>query len=132
MSQTDWMGPKVIAAKAPAVGFGEELQRHLTRCRLSQAKLAERTGCNSSYINRVVNGSRVPGREMITAIADALELGTEDALRLAILGLIPDRYQAHLLDAVAAMPDIERFREAADLIDAIRNAVREQRERRVA
>ena len=60
---------------------------------LSQAKLAEMTGVNHSYISRLESGDRQPSAAMVHSIADALQLGkgTPDRdVLLVAAGFRPD------------------------------------------
>lgn len=120
---TGWLAvPDPEPAKRPLSPFGEALDRHLASHRLSQAGIARRIECSSSYINRMLNGSRAPSKEMIEAIVDALALEEQDALRLAILALMPERYQSALIEAL----------DAVALVDVMSQAFAKQQERRVA
>lgn len=132
MSGNDVPRARVIPPKAPAPGFGAALAGHLEAQRLSQARLAERIGCEHSYISRLISAGRAPSREMVVALADALGLGMVDRLRLEVLALIPERDQRDLLAAIESIPDMQRYRDAVELVDAIRAAVDAQRDRRAA
>lgn len=63
----------------PAVtAFGDLLQRHRERLRLSQTALAERLGLTHSAVNRWESGSRNPTRESIGLLSEALRLTAAD------------------------------------------------------
>jgi len=69
--------------------FSEWLLKELAKRDWSQYELAKRSGVNRSTISRIVNGARGIGNETLTAIAETLQIPTEEVFRHA--GIIPKR-----------------------------------------
>jgi transcriptional regulator with XRE-family HTH domain len=61
--------------------IGENVSRFLAARGWSQAKLAVETKENEMTISRVVRGKNVPGAGLLSRIAEALNVSTEDLLR---------------------------------------------------
>ena len=74
--------------------FALTLREMRDRVRLSQSRLAERAGFDHSYVSRLESGSRMPTREAVTKLAEAMHLsdGDRDAL-LASAGFMPGRIE---------------------------------------
>ena len=79
MSVESWVGWKPVAhtpvwqGKEAATPFGSALRKLRVDRRLSQFKLAKRSGISHSTASRLESGARQPSREMIAALADALD-----------------------------------------------------------
>lgn len=84
-----WLAPATPIRRAPAPGFGAELARLLDDRGISQSRFGNLLGCDHSYVNRLVLGTRQPSQTMVQAIIDTLVLDDADAARLAVLGLTP-------------------------------------------
>jgi transcriptional regulator with XRE-family HTH domain len=56
--------------------FGELLHRERKKQGLTALAVAEACGKSRSYITLIENGKRLPGKKIITKIADALNLKT--------------------------------------------------------
>lgn len=84
-----------MEASLPAY-FSELLKLFRERAGVSQNGLADRSGKDPGTINRLESGKRLPSnREQILALADALDLGSADADRLAsAAGFLPRSYDA--------------------------------------
>ena len=70
--------------------FGVRLKAYREARRVSQSKLAERAEFDHSYVSRLESGARMPTRDAVEKLADALELARpeQDAL-LAAAGFLP-------------------------------------------
>lgn len=75
-----------------ALGFGLTLRDiRETRPRLSQSRLAELAGLDHSYLSRIEAGQRVPSRQVVLALADALAATDIERDRLLIAaGFMPE------------------------------------------
>ena len=74
--------------------FALTLREMRDRRRLSQSRLAEAAGFDHSYVSRLESGSRMPTRDAVTKLAEAMHL--EDADRdtlLASAGFMPGRIE---------------------------------------
>lgn len=71
-------------------GFAPLLREYRDRRRLSQSRLAEAAGFDHSYVSRLESGTRMPTRDAVSKLADAMGLheGERDAL-LASAGFLP-------------------------------------------
>jgi transcriptional regulator with XRE-family HTH domain len=83
-------GPRAINTAS----FALTLREMRDRLRLSQSRLAEAAGFDHSYVSRLESGSRMPTREAVTKLAEAMHLddGERDAL-LASAGFMPGRIE---------------------------------------
>lgn len=54
--------------------LGTRIKEERHKARLTQEQLAERVGCNDSYIGQIERGSKNPSFEMIVNIANALNV----------------------------------------------------------
>ena len=54
--------------------FGELLQNKRKRLRISAQELADRSGVSRSYITLIENNQRLPSRNVIPKIANALDI----------------------------------------------------------
>jgi len=77
-------------AQRTAVEFGALLKQYREARRVSQSKLAERAEFDHSYVSRLESGARMPTREAVERLAEAmgLEQSAQDAL-LAAAGFLP-------------------------------------------
>lgn len=74
--------------------FALTLREMRDRRRLSQSRLAEAAGFDHSYVSRLESGSRMPTRDAVTKLAEAMQM--EDADRdtlLASAGFMPGRIE---------------------------------------
>lgn len=78
-----------------AVTFAPMLRELRDRRRLSQSRLAEAAGFDHSYVSRLESGTRMPTRDAVLKLADAMGLidGERDAL-LAAAGFMPGRIES--------------------------------------
>lgn len=74
--------------------FAPLLREYRDRRRLSQSRLAEAAGFDHSYVSRLESGSRMPTRDAVAKLAEAMGLdeGERDAL-LASAGFMPGRIE---------------------------------------
>lgn len=61
--------PPLVVEKS----FGETLQFHRLKRKMSQAKLARTAGFDHSYVSKLESGGRIPTRDAIDRLAKALE-----------------------------------------------------------
>ncbi len=89
--------------------FGAVLKRFRESRRVSQSKLAERADFDHSYVSRLESGARMPTREAVERLAEALQLdqNSRDAL-LAAAGFLPRDVASLLSDepVVGAVLDL--------------------------
>lgn len=80
--------------RVETLSFAPLLRVYRDRCRLSQSRLAQAAGFDHSYVSRLESGSRMPTRDAVAKLADAmgLEDGDRDAL-LASAGFMPGRIE---------------------------------------
>lgn len=77
------------------VAFAASLRELRERRRLSQSRLAEAAGFDHSYVSRLESGSRMPTRDAVLKLADALQLeDTERDSFLAAAGFMPARIES--------------------------------------
>jgi transcriptional regulator with XRE-family HTH domain len=70
--------------------FGQLLKSLRERRGVSQSKLAERADFDHSYVSRLEGGARMPTRDAVERLAEALGLGnTERDTLLASAGFLP-------------------------------------------
>lgn len=76
-------------------GFAGLLRDMRDRRRLSQSRLAEAAGFDHSYVSRLESGNRMPTRDAVLKLGDAmaLEESERDAL-LASAGFMPGRIES--------------------------------------
>lgn len=65
------------------MNFGQAIKICRTRKNLSQAELAEMSGCSVSYLSMLENNKRDPALSTVTAIATALKIPVEILFFLA-------------------------------------------------
>jgi transcriptional regulator with XRE-family HTH domain len=77
--------------------FAPLLREYRDRSRLSQSRLAEAAGFDHSYVSRLESGTRMPTRDAVVKLADAMGLDEHqrDAL-LASAGFMPGRVESLL------------------------------------
>lgn len=75
--------------------FAPLLREYRDRRRLSQSRLAEAAGFDHSYVSRLESGTRMPTRDAVLKLAEAMTLGDgeRDAL-LAAAGFMPGRIES--------------------------------------
>lgn len=70
--------------------FGELLTHYRVSHKISQSKLGKRAGLDRSYICKLENGSRVPSRDTVDKLGEALQLSPEQRNNLlAAAGFLP-------------------------------------------
>lgn len=120
--------PRAIAraqALAPGTPFGTELRVLRQQAGLSMTALARRAGMDPAHIQRAETRGIGVSREVVGAIADALDLGSEDRDRLLILaGYWPWSLDPTALDAVVSLARLLEDRPAAAKREAMVPAVR--------
>ena len=106
-----------------ATEFGDLLRRMRESRRVSQSKLAERSDFDHSYISRLECGSRMPTRDAVDRIADALRV-TQDGRDelLAAAGLLPTNII--MIHESSECGDLHRYLEDSAIPFAQRQAVR--------
>lgn len=57
--------------------LGNRIREERLRCRLTQERLAERVGCNESYIGQIERGTKNPSLETVVGIANALNVSVD-------------------------------------------------------
>lgn len=96
---------------SPIDTFGGYLRDRRLRSGLSQVALASRAGVASSYTSRFETGERVPGRDIVATMAEAMGLSRPEADRLMVLaGYAPEsirRLDPARLEALLALIDTE-------------------------
>lgn len=103
--------------------FAHTLNQHRVGAELSQTRLAELAGLSHSYVSRLENAERVPSRQQVTALADALECHPIARDRLLMSGgYLPESLEP-LIDRPDAL-DIVRLLLADTLTPAMIVAVR--------
>lgn len=86
--------------------FAPVLREYRDRRRLSQSRLAEAAGFDHSYVSRLETGTRMPTREAVMKLAEAMVLddADRDAL-LASAGFMPGRIE-NLLASEPVLGDV--------------------------
>lgn len=76
-------------------GFAPMLREYRDRRRMSQSRLAKAAGFDHSYVSRLESGTRMPTRDAVVKLAEAMTLGDSerDAL-LAAAGFMPGRIES--------------------------------------
>src|SRR5438067_990734 len=104
--------------------FAPLLREFRDRRRLSQSRLAEAAGFDHSYVSRLESGTRMPTREAVTKLAEAMGLddGERDAL-LASAGFMPGRIESLFADEPVLSEILGLLQDRA-VPDEVRNDVR--------
>ncbi len=91
--------PAVSVSARMGLEFGVQLKLFREQRRVSQSKLAERAEFDHSYVSRLESGARMPTREAVEKLAEALDLARpeHDAL-LAAAGFLPRDISSLLSD----------------------------------
>ena len=90
---------------------------------MSQSRLAERSGLSHSYICRIESGDRMPSREALTFMADALHLSDGDrSVLFAAAGFIDGKVP--ITDPVVI--SLAVLLADDDVPDHIRQSIRQQ------
>lgn len=88
----------------PATALGRLLDEMLASRDLSQAGLARRAGVTQGIVSRLRSGERNPSRDLVEAIADALDASPTDRARLLVTaGYVPQGYEAEVLAFVQSL-----------------------------
>lgn len=91
-------------------GFGPQLRSWRLARHLSQEALAARAEISSRHLNFVENGRSNPSRELVLALADALDIPLRDRNSLLTLAGFAAVYRASALDAA----ELRHLRHAVD------------------
>lgn len=59
---------------------GKIIRKKRKELKLTQAKLAERIGCNEYYISKIETGARNPGRKYLIAFSNGLNIPIDSLL----------------------------------------------------
>lgn len=102
--------------------FADALIEARYRASVSQSRLAEKAGCEHSFVSRLEGGHRQPSRDMVVALATALRCSPADRDRL----LLAAGYAPLVVDEV---PELRAFlEEAAGLpVDVLRESIQRAR-----
>jgi Predicted transcriptional regulator with C-terminal CBS domains len=93
-----------------ATEFGDLLRRMRESRRVSQSKLAERSDFDHSYISRLECGSRMPTRDAVDRLADALRVAQPERDELlAAAGLLPTNII--MINQASECGDLHRYLE---------------------
>lgn len=121
--------PPIVAADPPRPGtrspFGAVLHQLRQPRRVSQNRLSERAGFDHSYVSRLESGARLPTRDTVAALADALGVDADERDRLFVSG-------GFAVPALAALLDEPAVRAVAGLLvhgamtDPLRDGLRDQ------
>lgn len=115
-------------ALAPNPQFSRLLAEFRQHARMTQGRLAETAGFDHSYVSRLESGGRLPTREAVGRLADALCLsGLRRDLLLSSAGFMPGDVESLFADepvlgelrALLADPDIR-----GDVQEDVRRMVR--------
>ncbi len=107
------------------VGFSRLLKQYRESARVSQSRLAELAEFDHSYVSRLESGSRMPTREAVGKLADALqlEMGERDML-LAAAGFMPQRVES-LLAGEPVLTDVLHLLQSNEVPEQVRDDVRQ-------
>lgn len=107
------------------VGFSRLLKQYRESARVSQSRLAELAEFDHSYVSRLESGSRMPTREAVGKLADALQLeaGERDML-LAAAGFMPQRVES-LLAGEPVLTDVLHLLQSTEVPEQVRDDVRQ-------
>ncbi len=106
------------------VAFSQLLKQYRESAGVSQSRLAELAEFDHSYVSRLESGSRMPTREAVGKLADALALknGERDML-LAAAGYMPQRVES-LLAGEPVLTDVLHLLQNTEVPDQVRDDVR--------
>jgi transcriptional regulator with XRE-family HTH domain len=106
------------------IGFAPLLREYRDRHRLSQSRLAEAAGFDHSYVSRLESGTRMPTREAVSKLAEAMGLidGERDAL-LASAGFMPGRIE-NLFASEPVLTEVLGLLQDRSVPDEVRDDVR--------
>lgn len=107
------------------ITFGTTLKRFRETRRVSQSKLAERAGFDHSYVSRLESGARMPTRDAVQQLSQALELERQqqDEL-LAAAGFLP-REVSSLLSGEPELTDVLGLLQNNQVPEAYRESMRQ-------
>lgn len=104
--------------------FSRLLKQYRESARVSQSRLAELADFDHSYVSRLESGSRMPTREAVGKLADALALETgERDMLLAAAGFMPQRVES-LLAGEPVLTDVLHLLQNAEVPEQVRDDVR--------
>jgi transcriptional regulator with XRE-family HTH domain len=114
----------VLPAGHGARMFAPLLREYRDRSRLSQSRLAEAAGFDHSYVSRLESGTRMPTREAVIKLGEAMRLeeSDRDAL-LAAAGFMPGRIES-LLAGEPVLSEALRLLQNRSIPAEIRDDVR--------
>lgn len=106
-------------------GFGVVLKRYRESQRVSQSKLAERAGFDHSYVSRLESSARMPTREAVEHLSNALGLArVEQDELLAAAGFLP-REVSSLLSSEPEITEVLGLLQNEDVPEAYRDNIRQ-------
>lgn len=85
-----WLMPEEAIMKHGSTKFGALLKSLREKRGISQTKLSEKADFDHSYVSRLESGVRMPTREAVDRLADALELEDQRNSLLVAAGFLPD------------------------------------------
>ena len=98
--------------------IGNRIRMYRTKKGLSQAKLAEKSGCHHTYIGSIERGEKVPTIDTIYNICEALELPMEVLTGNIITGDDPSKIAKQFYELTNPLPQKEQ-EELYELLKAI-------------
>jgi transcriptional regulator with XRE-family HTH domain len=106
------------------LAFSQLLKQFRGENRVSQSRLAEMAGFDHSYVSRLESGNRLPTREAVVKLAEALRVSAreKDSL-LAAAGFMPQRVES-LLANEPVLTDVLHILQGADVPEHVRADVR--------
>lgn len=108
-------GRAAAYAERTTTPFGALLETHRHRAKLSMKRLSALVYCDWSYISRLESGQRGPSRDMVTRLADALELTPADRVAFfASAGYLERPLPDAVCELLALLDDAGDMREIAE------------------
>ena len=109
-----------------APGFGETLRELRVERRMSQTVVARRAGFDHSFLSKTESGDRVPSRDAVRRISDALRLSRDDRDKLMVsAGFLPDDPTA-VMDTEPELARLYRALRSTTASDRAKRATRMQ------
>lgn len=111
-----------------AQAFAKKLKELRGIAGLSQSRLAEASGFDHSYVSRLESGNRVPTRDAVEKLSEALRLndGQLDSL-LASAGFMPQRIESLFADE-PVLSDVLSILQSQEIPEPVRANVRQMLE----
>ncbi|MBX6342854.1 MAG: helix-turn-helix transcriptional regulator [Thermomicrobiaceae bacterium] len=107
------------------LSFAQLLKQYRESVRMSQSRLAEASGFDHSYVSRLESGNRMPTREAVTKLADALELsGSQRDKLFATAGFMPQRVESLLADE-PILTEVFQLLQSDEVPEAVQRDVRQ-------